>query len=447
MAVSKAENINLFEAIHQICAGKGLEREAVLEIIEEALIGAYRKKYNQADNVRVILDKDTNDSYVIATRTVGEASTEDGLEISLEDAREAGFPDAQIGETVEIKENPLDFSRVATVTAKNIVVQKIKEMERANIFEEFKGKEGELIHGYFQWGRKDMIFVDLGNTEGIMPRSHQMPNEKYRQGDRIKAIIHEVVETPKGPKIVLSRTTAEFVRKLFELEIPEIYDGIVEIVAIARQAGVRTKIVVHSHRQDVDPVGACVGMRGVRIQSIVRELGKERVDIIQYTADPEEFVVQAMSPVNIEQIRVDSQNKEAVCIVKDEEKSHAIGNAGSNVKLACQVTGYKIEVRSESQFQEMISSPENRAKLDALFSAPAEEAVEMDEEEELDGTPLGDIPGLTRRVIDILNAGEIRTVEDLVETDFEDLIQIPGMTRSQGEAIMAVLAEVIEFEE
>jgi N utilization substance protein A len=442
MAAEKTVSINLFEAIHQICSGKNLERDAVIKILKESLISAYKKKYGQADNVEVVLDKEKNDVFLYAIKKVVEKVSDSSLEITLKQAQKHGFPDASLDDEIKIKVSPSEFSRIATVAAKHIVIQKLKEIESLNIYNEFKKKEGELVHGYFHWARKDAIFIDLGKVEGVMPKHHQMPNERYRQDDRIKAIIHKIEYDPKGPKVILSRTSPEFVKKLFELEIPEIYDKMVNIVAIARQAGIRSKIIVQSTRDDVDPVGACVGMRGVRIQSIVRELGNERIDIIQHTTNVEELIINAMSPANIQQIKIDYQNKEAICIIKDEELSLAIGKDGSNVKLACQITDYKIDLKTESQFAELLTAPEAKAKLNALF-----ESNQNNENPNSDHTPLSDIPGLTKRVIQILQAGGLHSVEDLVETSPEELQNIDGMTKSTAKSIFNLLAEVIEFEE
>ena len=212
----------MFEAIHQICAGKGLDREAVLTIVEESLLGAYKKKYGHTDNVEVRIEKE-NDAVLVAKRTIVEEVSDASLEINPEDAKAKGI-EGEIGSEVEVVETPADFSRIATVTAKHIVLQKLKEIESQNIYDEFHEKEGELIHGFFHWARRDVLFIDLGKVEAIMPRRHQMPNERYRQGDRIKAIIQKVEFDPKGPRIILSRTSPEFVQKLFELEIPEIRD-------------------------------------------------------------------------------------------------------------------------------------------------------------------------------------------------------------------------------
>jgi N utilization substance protein A len=315
-------------------------------------------------------------------------------------------------------------------------------------------KEGELTHGYFQrWINKDTMSIDLGKVEGIMPKREQNPGEKYKSGDRLKAIISRV-ELRKdkfrdtGLVITLSRASGDFVKKLFEMEIPEIYDGLVQIVDIARLPSVRTKIVVRGTRSDIDPVGACVGMKGVRIQSIVRELGNERIDIIQYSENPSEFITNAISPAKPLEVRVDHDNREALVIVPDDSLSLAIGASGSNVKLAVQLCQFKIDIKSISQYNEDMTSPEARERLDKLFNSHSSNITkEADPEEDTSGTPLSDIPGLTPRVISLLENGGVNDIETLIEMQSEDLAKIPGVGQTTSEQILKLLSESVEFVE
>ena len=278
-----------------------------------------------------------------------------------------------------------------------------------------------------------------------MPVKHQIPGERYRVEDKIKVLLHSIEDETRGPnlKVLVSRADKKFVQKLFEMEVPEIYDDIVEVKAIGRIAGVRSKVVVTSSRSDVDPVGACVGVRGVRIQAIVRELGNERIDIIEYSEDPKEFITNALSPATPTLVKVDHGSKEALAVVYDKDLSIAIGRDGSNVKLASFITGFKIDVKSESQFSEEMASPEARQRLDELFS---KEPIQVEDEEE-EGTPLDELPGITRRIRKILEENEVKFIEDLISMEVEDLVAIEGIGRATAVKILETLQENVEFEE
>ncbi|MCE9499817.1 MAG: transcription termination factor NusA, partial [Leptospira sp.] len=400
---------NIFEAIQQFCSDRGLSRETVLLVIKDSLISAYKKKLGLDPALEAAIDveftHDKNDVIITAQKTVVSEDTGNPLEISLAEAKKID-ENAEIGSVLTITEKPIDLSRIVSSQARQMVFQKLKEMERELLYNEYKAKEGELTHGYFQrWKSKDVMSIDLGKVEGIMPRKEQNPGEKYRQGDRLKAIISRVElkrEKSKepGPFITLSRASGEFVKKLFEMEIPEIYDGLVEIVDIARIPSIRTKIVVRASRGDIDPVGACVGMKGVRIQSIVRELGNERIDIVQYSDNPIDFIHNAISPAKPIEVKIDQEGREALVIVPDESLSLAIGTSGSNVKLAAQLCQYRIDIKSLSQYNEEMTSPEARDRLDKLFNSEVKASDS--------GTPLREIPGLTPRVIALLNHGGIQ---------------------------------------
>lgn len=458
MATKQVNNeTNLFEAIQQFCSDKGLSKDSVLNIIKDSLVGAYKKKLglevsSEADvNVEF---SDKNEVVIVVPKRVVETTSDSPFEISLAKAK-AIDPNAEIGGTVQFKEKPIELSRIVSNQARQMVFQKLKEMERELLYNEYKVKEGELTHGYFQrWINKDTMSIDLGKVEGVMPKKEQNPGEKYKAGDRLKAIISRV-ELRKdkfrdtGLVITLSRASGDFVKKLFEMEIPEIYDGLVQIVDIARLPSVRTKIVVRGTRSDIDPVGACVGMKGVRIQSIVRELGNERIDIIQYSDNPSEFITNAISPAKPVEVRVDHDNREALVIVPDDSLSLAIGSSGSNVKLAVQLCQFKIDIKSVSQYNEDMTSPEARDRLDKLFNnhnANHAKAVESSEDNSR-GTPLSEIPGLTPRVVSLLQSGGVNDVETLIEMQSEDLAKIPGVGQTTSEQILRLLSESVEFVE
>jgi transcription termination/antitermination protein NusA len=457
MAKQSGNDTNIFEAVHQFSSERGLSKESVLEVIKDSLVSAYKKKLEldmDEDTLVNVEFVDKNEVVIVVHKKVTEAKTKHPLEISLEDARNLN-PEVQVGEVVMVREKPVELSRIVSNQARQMVFQRLKEMEREQLFREFKVKEGELTHGYFQrWIDKDIMSIDLGKLEGIMPRKEQNPGEKYKSGDRLKAIISRV-ELKKdryrdnGLVITLSRASGDFVKKLFEMEIPEIYDGLVQIIDIARMPGTRTKIVVRASRGDIDPVGACVGMKGVRIQSIVRELGNERIDIIQYSDDPVEYITNLISPARPVEVKIDSKTREALIVVPDESLSLAIGSGGSNVKLAVQLCQYKVDIKSVSAYNEEMTSPEARAKLDRLFHPQSEYDQEDGSEEEMEdeGMSLSEIPGLTKRVIGLLEEGGITDVETLIEMNPEELSKIPGIGKTTAEQIMNILKESVELVE
>lgn len=438
--MAKTESRAFFDAIHQIVADKGFDRDEVMGIIEAGLIAAYRKKYRSTDNVSVVFDKDKEDVYIVARRAIVDQVVMPGMQITLEEAKEIN-PDAKVGDEIDIEENPMDYGRIAAQTAMQVIGQRLKNLEQNRLREEYSEKVGELMNGYILRKKGETIFVDLGKIEAVMPVKHQVPGERYRTEDKIKVLLHSIDADNRGLRVVVSRADKKFIQKLFEMEIPEIYDHIVEIKSIARAPGIRTKVVVASNRSDVDPVGACVGARGVRIQSIVRELGNERIDIIEYSGDPKELITNAMTPATPASVRVDTESGEALVVVADKDLSIAIGREGSNVKMASIVTGYRIDVKSESEFSEEMSSPEARKRLDELFSKP------IVEEEEEEGTPLDQLEGLTERMRKILREGGIQYVEDLVSMEEEDLIALEGVGRATAKRIMEIIYENVEFEE
>lgn len=431
---------NIFDAVQQIVSDKGFDRDEVLSIIESGMIAAYKRKYKSSENVRIVIDKEKERIYIIAQRVVVDDVIMEGMQISLEKARKIK-PDVQLGEEIEVVESPEEFGRISVQSAMQVVAQKLKYLEQNRIRGEYVGKIGELINGYILRKKGDTVYIDLGKVEAIMPVKFQIPGERYRVEDKIKVILHSIEEDPKSHtlKVLVSRADKKFVQKLFEMEVPEIYDGIVSIVQIGRIPGIRTKVVVSSQRGDVDPVGACVGVRGVRIQAIVRELGNERIDIIESSANAREFITNALSPVTPNMVKVDEKNKEALAIVADKDLSLAIGKDGSNVKLASSITGYKIDVKSEGQFSTEMASPEARSRLDDLFAIKQEEPVE--------GTKLSDLPGLTKRIQKILEDAGVQTLEDIMNMEEEDLIGIEGIGEATAKKIMEIISENVEFEE
>ncbi|EKS01747.1 transcription termination factor NusA [Leptospira mayottensis 200901122] len=447
------------EVIQQFCADKSLDREAVMGVIRDSLITAYKKKSglegleeseeSEKPSPVTVEFASGKDSVVIAiAKKVVEGTPSSALEIGLEDAK-AIDTSAEVGSVVFFREKPVELSRIISSQAKQMVFQRLKDMEKELLYNEYKAKEGELTHGYFQRWKKDAMSIDLGKVEGIMPRREQNPGEKYHSGDRLKAIIQRVELRPREPipVITLSRASADFVRKLFEMEIPEIYDGLVEIINIARQPSIRTKVVVRATRGDIDPVGACVGMKGVRIQSIVRELGNERIDIVEASDDASEFIANAISPAKPVEVKVDGSGREAMVVVPDDQLSLAIGINGSNVKLASQLAGYKIDIKTVAQYNAELASPEARERLERLFYSPVEEAKVSVPQEEEELTPLEDLPGLSARIVGILKSEGIKDLETLIEYSQDDLAKLQGIGHTTAGQILKLLRESVEWVE
>ncbi|MDK2917431.1 MAG: transcription termination/antitermination protein NusA [Candidatus Petromonas sp.] len=340
----------LLEALEQIEKEKGVCKDTLIEAIEAALITAYKKNFGSAQNVKITIDRENGEVHVYSRKQVVENVDNDLLEISLEDAKKIN-PNYEISDFVEKEVTPKNFGRIAAQTAKQVVVQRIREAERAVIYEEFVNRESEIVTGTIQRISKGIVYINLGKTEALLLPNEQIKNEVYTQGTRIKTYIVEVKKTTKGPQVLVSRTHPGLVKRLFELEVPEIHDGIVEIKGISREAGSRTKIAVYSSNPNVDPVGACVGQRGSRVQNIVEELRGEKIDIIKWSEDPAEFISNSLSPSKVEKVEINDANKSALVIVPDYQLSLAIGKEGQNARLAAKLTNWKIDIKSETQHE------------------------------------------------------------------------------------------------
>ncbi|MCF6097449.1 transcription termination factor NusA [Thermovorax subterraneus] len=338
-------NIEFIEALDQIEKEKGISKEILLEAIEAALVSAYKKNYGTAQNVKINIDRATGEVKVFSQKTVKEEVKDQLLEISLVEAKKIN-PLVKIGDIISIEVTPQKFGRIAAQTAKQVVMQRIKEAERNIIYEEFAGRETDLVTGTVQRFDKKNVIIDLGKTEVILPPNEQIPTETYTPGDRIKVYILEVRKTTKGPVIVVSRSHPGLVKRLFELEVPEIYEGIVEIKSIAREAGSRTKVAVHSRDENVDPVGACVGPKGARVQAVVEELKGEKIDIIKWSKNAAEYISNALSPAKVLSVEVEEDSKIARVLVPEHQLSLAIGKEGQNARLAAKLTGWKIDIKS-----------------------------------------------------------------------------------------------------
>ncbi|MFZ5966547.1 MAG: transcription termination factor NusA [Bacillota bacterium] len=348
-------NGEFIEALDQIEKEKGISKDILIDTIEAALISGYKRNYGSAQNVKVYINRDTGEVKVFALKDVVEDVESDFLQISLEDAKNIDVH-YQIGDVVEKEVTPKNFGRIAAQTAKQVVVQRIREAERGIIYDEFINRESEIVNGIVQRISKGNVYINLGKIEAVLAPAEQIPQDDYKHNDRIKTYITEVKKTTKGPQILVSRTHPGLVKRLFELEVPEIHDGVVEIKSISREAGSRTKIAVHSNDPNVDPVGACVGHKGVRVQAIVDELKGEKIDIIKWSKDPEEFIASALSPSKVVKVGIKEEEKSALVVVPDYQLSLAIGKEGQNARLAAKLTGWKIDIKSESQYKETLEN-------------------------------------------------------------------------------------------
>ncbi len=341
-------NHEFMRALEQIEREKGIDKEILLEAIEAALISAYRRHFGSAQNVRVLIDRSTGEVKVYSQRTVVSNPEDPRLQISLEEAHKVD-PSLREGDVIETEVTPKEFGRIAAQTAKQVVVQRIREAERGLIYEEFASREGDIVTGIVHRAEHRNVYLDLGRTEAVLPPHEQVYREQYRPNERLKVYITEVRKTTKGPYIVVSRTHPGLLKRLFELEVPEIHDGVVEIKAIAREPGSRSKVAVFSRDENVDPVGACVGPRGIRVQAIVNELRGEKLDIVRWDPDPEKFVANALSPARVVGVQICEETKVARVTVPEYQLSLAIGREGQNARLAAKLTGYKVDIKGENE--------------------------------------------------------------------------------------------------
>ena len=341
-------NADFIEALNALEKEKGISKDVLLSAVESALIFAYKRNYNSQGNVRAEIDGTTGEIHIYASKTVVEEVTDPTVEISLAAAKKVNAL-YEVGDVMEEEADTRKFGRIAAQTAKQVVVQRIREAERGNIYEEYAEKENEILTAIVQRVEKGNAYVELGKTDGILTPNEMIPGETYENSQRIKVYVLEVRKDNRGPQVVVSRTHPGLVKRLFELEVPEIYDGIVEIKSIAREAGSRTKMAVLSHDPDVDPIGACVGPKGGRVASIVNELGGEKIDIIKYSETPEDYIAASLSPSEVLDVTMLEDGKSCRVVVPDNQLSLAIGKEGQNARLAAKLTGYKIDIKSQSE--------------------------------------------------------------------------------------------------
>ena len=341
-------NADFILAIQELGKEKGIEPELLFQAVEEALVTAYKKNFGSNQNVRVEMNKESGEFHVFAQREVVEEATEEPNQISLAEAQ-AIDPRYAVGDIVEIEVTPKNFGRIAAQNAKQVVVQRIREAERGMVYERFSSRENDIVTGIIQRMENKNVYIDLGKVEAVLTPNEQIPGEIYQYHDRMKTYIVEVKRTNKGPQIMVSRTHPGLLKRLFELEVPEIHDGVVEIKSVAREPGMRSKISVYTADENVDPVGACVGHKGMRVQTIVNELRGEKIDIVKYSEDPAQYVANALSPAKVVSTEVNEVEKICRVVVPDYQLSLAIGKEGQNARLAAKLTGWKIDIKSESQ--------------------------------------------------------------------------------------------------
>ncbi|MDO4661963.1 MAG: transcription termination factor NusA [Tissierellia bacterium] len=371
-------NKDFILALNELEKEKGIEKEVILDALEKALIKSYQKNYDNNENVEIKIDSETGKINVYSKKEVVEDIKDPVLEISLDDARKINSK-YEVGDVVNIEIAPKDFGRVAAQTARNIVIQKIRDAERDLIYNEYLDKEREIITGQVQRVDKYNVYFNLGKIEGVMPSKEQIPTETYEINDRLKLFIKEVKNTTKEPQIILSRVNQGLVTRLFELEVPEITEGIIEIFSIAREAGSRTKIAVFSNDENVDSIGACIGYKGNRVNVIVEELRGEKIDIIDWNKDVKVFIKNSLNPAEVIDVLINEKNKQSLAIVKDDQLSLAIGKEGQNVRLAARLTNWKIDIKSEQEFNNL-----TQEKINEILGIVEQDNEDIDEYNEIE---------------------------------------------------------------
>jgi N utilization substance protein A len=485
---------NLNYVIDQVGKDKGIDRKVIIEALEQAVLTASRKKYGHQGEIEVHYNEEAGEVELFQFKQVVEEMTNPSTEISLEEAGELDS-EAQIGDSLGVKLNT-DFGRIGAQTAKQVIIQKVRDAERENVYNEFKDRKGDLVSGALQRMEKGNLFISIGRAEAVLFSKEQIPGESYRQGERLRAYILDVQKNSKGPQIFLSRTHPGILTKLFEMEVPEISEGVIKIISAAREPGERAKVSVYSSNRDVDPVGACVGMRGSRVQNVVQELRGERIDIIPWSQDQAKYVCNALAPAKISRVYIDEENRHMEVVVADDQLSLAIGKKGQNVRLASKLTGWKIDIKSESRMEKISSEifekfkglpdigdvasrilynegfrsikevaevdPEELAKVLGLEKEKAmeivERAIQMSQREEgkevgqealpaagdpsLD--PVDRMEGVGEKTAQILEANGFKTVHDILKTNVEKLSDLPGIGIKKAEKLIQSAKQYIE---
>lgn len=404
------------EAFAQITKEKNIDKAQLSEILHSIVMNMIKKKFGTVDNFDIFINMEKGEIEIYQNKVVAETVTDPNTQIDLQNARRAE-PDLEVGDAYLEIIDPESFGRRLIITAKQNLNQRVKDEEKRLILEEYQNRVGEIILGDIRQLNRNEVYLNVNRTELVLPKKEQLENEKYRRGDNIRGIIKEVRKTNRGPEIVVSRSDPNFLIRLFELEVPEIYDGIIEIKGVVRQAGERAKIAVLSNDKRIDAVGACVGMKGIRIQSVSRELNNEKIDVIPWSSEPEVFITRALSPAKPVRVLVDEPNKRAIAVLPDDQVSLGIGRGGQNRRLGSRLTGYDIEIVKESDYRRMVEEQRERE------------------------VPIEHIDGLTAGMSEKLRAGGVNTIKDLYERGQSGIVEFKGIGEKTAEKIFALLRE------
>jgi N utilization substance protein A len=416
---------SIAQNIEALCQEQGIERDLVIEAMKEAVRAAAKKQFRSGEDIQVDWNPDTGIE-LSATKVVVDEVANAATELSIEEARELAGEEVELGDALLLPLPMEELGRIAAQTAKQILFQKVRDAVRSNVYEQYIDKIGDLVNGYVKRFERGNIIVDLGNLEAILPRSQQSRGEQWNQGERIRVVIHNVSKESKGPQVEVSRTSPELLLRLFEMEVPEIYDGTVVIKSAVREPGERAKIAVTSNERDVDPVGACVGMKGSRVQAIIRELRGEKIDIIEWSDEPSVFAANALSPAKVNKVRItDIDNRQMEVIVNEDQLSLAIGKRGQNVRLATKLVGWNIDIRSEEEIKREVTE-----QMGALIASGA-------------SVPLSVIEGLTPQQTDTLAEHGINDIDALTQTSIDDLVEFLDLSLDEAEKILNAAKEVV----
>jgi N utilization substance protein A len=485
---------NLNFVIDQVGKDKGIDRKVIIEALEQAVLTASRKRYGHQGEIEVHYNEEAGEVELFQFKQVVEEVTDPSTQITLKEAKGLDT-EAQIGDSLGVKLNT-DFGRIGAQTAKQVIIQKVRDAERENVYNEFKDRKGDLVSGSVQRMEKGNVYINIGRAEAVLLSKEQIPGESYRQGERLRAYILDVQKNSKGPQVFLSRTHPGFLVKLFEMEVPEISEGVIKVISAAREPGERAKISVYSSNRDVDPVGACVGMKGSRVQSVVQELRGERIDIIPWSQDQAKYVCNALAPAKISRVYIDEENRHMEVVVADDQLSLAIGKKGQNVRLGSKLTGWKIDIKSESRMEKISSEilekfsglpyvgdvasrilynegfrsikelaevdPEELAKVLGIEKEKALEivggAVQISKREEGIGVaqeaaptagdpgsdPVNRMEGVGEKTAQLLEENGFKTVHDILETSSGKLSAIPGIGIKKAEKLIQSAKKYVE---
>jgi len=423
MSTSIAQNIEA------LCQEQGIDRELVIEAIKEAVRAAAKKQFKGGEDIQVDWSPETG-LELSASKVVVDDVADPSTELSIEEARELGGDEVEVGDALLLPMPMEELGRIAAQTAKQILFQKVRDAVRSNVYEQYIDRVGELVNGFVKRFERGNMIVDLGNLEAILPRSQQSRGEQWNQGERIRVVITNVSKESKGPQIEVSRTSPELLERLFEMEVPEIYDGTVVIKSCVREPGERAKIAVVSNERDVDPVGACVGMKGSRVQAIIRELRGEKIDIIEWSEEPSVFAANSLSPAKVNQVRItDIENRQMEVIVNEDQLSLAIGKRGQNVRLATKLVGWNIDIRSEEELKKEVAE-----QMGAMIASGAP-------------VPLSAIEGVTAQQTDALAEHGVTDIDGLAATSVDDLVEFLDVSLDEAETMLAAARAVIAMRE